>query len=84
MRLPQGRIVAAVIACTFFAFAGVALAQSDPSVGTWKLNLTKSKYSPGPLPKSNTVTIAAVPNWTGYGRAAAPFWAPISPSWAAR
>ena len=62
MRLPQGRIVAAVVACTFLAFAGVALAQSDPAVGTWKLNLTKSKYSPGPLPKSNTVTIAAAPN----------------------
>ena len=62
MRLPQGRIVASVVACTCLAFAGVALAQSDPAVGTWKLNLTKSKYVPGPLPKSNTVTITAVPN----------------------
>jgi len=62
MRLVQGRIVAAVVALALVAFAGVALAQSDPAVGTWKLNLTKSKYSPGPLPKSNTVTIAAVPN----------------------
>jgi hypothetical protein len=40
----------------------VASAQSDPAVGTWKLNLTKSKYTPGPLPKSNTVMIEAVPN----------------------
>ena len=62
MRLPQRRIVASVVACTFLAFAGVALGQSDPAVGTWKLNLTKSKYVPGPLPKSNTVTITAVPN----------------------
>ena len=27
---------------------------SDPMIGTWKVNLTKSKYSPGPPPKSAT------------------------------
>ena len=38
----------------------VAVAQSkDPLVGTWKLNVAKSKYSPGPMPKSVTVTIEA-------------------------
>src|SRR5262245_4092534 len=26
--------------------------------GTWKLNVTKSKFSPGPAPKSMTVTYA--------------------------
>jgi hypothetical protein len=36
---------------------GVGSAQSDPSVGTWKLNVEKSKYSPGPGPKSSTITI---------------------------
>ena len=25
---------------------------NDPMVGTWKLNLSKSTYSPGPAPKS--------------------------------
>jgi hypothetical protein len=35
--------------------SGVVLAQSNPSVGTWKLNLAKSHYSPGPPPKSQTV-----------------------------
>jgi hypothetical protein len=35
-------------------------AQSDPAVGTWKLNLAKSTYVPGPAPKSNMVTITAV------------------------
>ena len=30
-------------------------AQQDPLVGTWKLNLAKSKYSPGPVPKSQTL-----------------------------
>ena len=26
--------------------------QKDPFVGTWRLNIAKSKYSPGPPPKS--------------------------------
>ena len=34
-------------------------AQNDSLVGTWKLNLTKSKYDPGPAPKSLTRTVAA-------------------------
>ena len=35
--------------------AALAGAQSkDPFVGTWKLNLAKSTYSPGPPPKSTT------------------------------
>jgi hypothetical protein len=31
-------------------------AQADPSLGTWTLNLAKSKYSPGPPPQSLTIT----------------------------
>ncbi len=39
----------------------VAVAQpSDPWVGTWKLNLAKSKFNPGPPPKSNTLRIEPV------------------------
>ena len=34
-------------------------AQSNPLVGTWKLNLTKSIYDPGPAPKSLTRTVVA-------------------------
>jgi hypothetical protein len=30
--------------------------QGTPLIGTWKLNLEKSKYSPGPAPKSGTTT----------------------------
>ncbi len=30
-----------------------------PWIGTWKLNLAKSKYSPGPAPQSGTVVIEA-------------------------
>ena len=39
---------------------GVGLAQStDPLIGTWKLNLAKSKYEPGPAPKAGTVKYEA-------------------------
>jgi len=33
--------------------AGTAFA-ADPVVGTWKLDVAKSKFSPGPAPKSGT------------------------------
>jgi hypothetical protein len=32
----------------------IGFAQSDPFLGVWQLNLAKSKYSPGPPPKSQT------------------------------
>ncbi|MDQ6677887.1 MAG: hypothetical protein M3Z09_11380 [Acidobacteriota bacterium] len=32
-------------------------AAGDPFVGKWNLNVEKSKYHPGPAPKSETVTI---------------------------
>ena len=32
---------------------------ADPIVGTWKLSVDKSKYSPGPAPKSMTLKIEA-------------------------
>lgn len=33
-------------------------ANTNGFAGTWKLNVEKSKFSPGPAPKSETVTIA--------------------------
>jgi hypothetical protein len=42
------------------AFPQAGFAQTDPFPGTWQLNLAKSKYSPGPPPKSSTVTVQAV------------------------
>lgn len=33
---------------------------ADPVIGTWELNLAKSKYDPGPAPKSQTRTYEAV------------------------
>lgn len=53
----------------FVQFAAIALlavagssalrAQSNPLVGTWKLNTAKSKFDPGPGPKSLTRTVEA-------------------------
>jgi hypothetical protein len=37
----------------------VAALAADNNVGTWKLNLAKSTYSPGPPPKSQTIKIEA-------------------------
>jgi hypothetical protein len=45
--------------CLVGALASVVSAQTDPRVGTWKLNLAKSKYVPGPTPKSLSITYEA-------------------------
>jgi hypothetical protein len=38
------------------AAGSLALAQSNPFVGTWKLNVAASKFEPGPPPQSQTRT----------------------------
>ena len=56
-----------VLLASLFAFASVAIAGSpaaDPVVGTWTLNVAKSKFSPGPGPKSQTRTYAQTPQGT--------------------
>lgn len=46
--------VAIGLAAGVLMLAVMATAQTDPFVGTWTLNLAKSKYSPGPAPKATT------------------------------
>ncbi len=60
MRLTT-RSLALAIACLGLSslLVSPALAQSDPQVGVWKLNVAKSKYTPGPVPKSGTTKIEA-------------------------
>ena len=41
------------------AASGIVLAQADPHVGTWVLNLEKSKYAPGTAPKSQRSVYSA-------------------------
>lgn len=50
-------LIAAVVVCAL-AISSAAFAQN--AVGVWKVNLAKSKYSPGPAPKSSTITTTAV------------------------
>lgn len=38
----------------FLACAGLVLAQNDGFIGSWKLNVAKSKFDPGPAPKSQS------------------------------
>jgi len=37
--------------------ANLAAQARDPRIGTWKLNVAKSKFSPGPAPQSLTVKV---------------------------
>jgi hypothetical protein len=55
------------LAGVFALLAGVIAFAANPQaqapkglIGTWKLNIAKSKFSPGPAPKSMTVTYSAV------------------------
>ncbi|HSF19628.1 MAG TPA: hypothetical protein VLK65_29165 [Vicinamibacteria bacterium] len=56
MRRHTGIFLFVVISLLTF---GVVAFGADNNVGTWKLNLSKSKYSPGPAPKSQTLKIEA-------------------------
>jgi hypothetical protein len=50
------RIGLFVVLAMVLAAGSVLLAQNNPFVGTWKLNLASSKYNPGPPPQSQTRT----------------------------
>ena len=64
MRKPGNRIAMCLALFVFVLCAAVPRAQApDPIVGTWKVNLAKSKYATPP-PKSMTVTFA--PAAKGY------------------
>ena len=61
MKLMVRSLVASIACVAWVSFlTGAALAQSDPQVGVWRLNVAKSTYSPLPVPKSATTTIEAV------------------------
>src|SRR5262245_2326913 len=54
-----GGVVAFLAVCLFATSSLTSFAQTDHIIGTWKLNLVKSKFSPGPPSKSLTVTYEA-------------------------
>ena len=49
----------AAVTGILIVLGGGVFAQSNSDVGTWTLNVAKSKYSPGPVPKSATTKIEA-------------------------
>ena len=52
---PNLKLVTKIVGAVVLAFGVLADAQpGDPFVGTWRLNVSKSKYNPGPAPKSIT------------------------------
>jgi hypothetical protein len=53
MRRPVAALLALILAGIW------TYAAEDPQVGTWELNVAKSKFSPGPAPKSVTSKIEA-------------------------
>jgi hypothetical protein len=53
MRRPVTGLLALILACVW------TYASENPQAGTWELNVAKSKYNPGPAPKSGTTKIEA-------------------------
>jgi hypothetical protein len=45
------------------AVSAVILSAAEPYLGTWKANVAKSKYSPGPAPKSHVATYTKDGEW---------------------
>jgi hypothetical protein len=56
MRPRTFTLLAITVAVSVLVLGSIAQA-ADNQVGTWKLNVAKSKYSPGPAPKEGILTI---------------------------
>jgi hypothetical protein len=56
-RTRQACLLTVVASVVLVVLGGEAVAQSNNDVGTWNLNVAKSTYSPGPVPKSATLRI---------------------------
>ena len=58
MRIEMKRFVRSVfIGIALVGVSAAANAQTEPVMGTWKLDVAKSSYKPGPAPKSSTVVV---------------------------
>jgi hypothetical protein len=58
-RNTRAHLSIAVVSALAVLGAAVLAQGSDPQIGLWKLNLAKSKYNPGPAPKSATTKVEA-------------------------
>jgi hypothetical protein len=63
---PYSRSALAVVVALFLAatLPRISFAQTDPWIGTWRLNVAKSTFNPGPGPRSQTATVQSAPG--GY------------------
>ena len=60
VRVSLGVGIAVMLVASLVVLASEAgFAQGDPLVGTWVLNVAKSKYTPGPPPKEQTTIFEA-------------------------
>lgn len=57
MRLARVALVSSVVVVMSLAAQAFQAAPDAPWLGTWKLNIEKSKYNPGPGPAAGTVSI---------------------------
>ncbi|HET6962072.1 MAG TPA: hypothetical protein VFJ27_06235 [Terriglobia bacterium] len=52
----KSKTLVPISAAVLWLAAASFLHAADPALGTWKLNVAKSKYSPGPAPKSGNLS----------------------------
>lgn len=55
----KGKTLLSILVAMSWLAISLDLRADDAIIGTWKLNVSKSKFEPGPAPKSATVTYAA-------------------------
>ncbi len=59
-------LMVSLAACCVMVLSSSAVLAADNWLGTWKVDLAKSKYSPGPAPKSLTLKYEATPGGTKF------------------
>ena len=57
MQFHTRRFVGVTLGALALAMTSMAAQTAEPIVGTWKLDVAKSTYKPGPVPKSTTIVV---------------------------
>ena len=63
VKVPAWLVIAVLVTSMATLYPRPSAAEADAFLGTWVLNVAKSRYTPGPAPKDQTVTYEA----TAYG-----------------
>jgi hypothetical protein len=58
MRFQLRRFVGVTLGALALAVVSISAQATEPIVGTWKLDVAKSTYKPGPAPKSTSIVVA--------------------------